>query len=58
MQEEKLLLDLIRIKSESGGEKEIRGFVIKRLKSDFLVKKQKIKNNFNILIYKGKPKIL
>ena len=56
--EENFLLDLIKISSESGKEKEIGEFIIRRLKSSFNIRKQKIKNNFNILAYVGKPKIL
>lgn len=58
MKEEKFLLDLIKIKSESGKEKEIGNFIIKRLKDNFLIRKQKVKDSFNILAFKGKPKIL
>jgi acetylornithine deacetylase len=58
---EKLLLDLIKIPSESENEKEIGEFLSNRLSKDFIVKKQIVnekKGNFNILAYVGSPKIL
>ena len=62
MKNTKLLLDLIRIKSESGNEKEIGEYIFAYLKKlGLTVKKQlvdKKTNNFNIYAYTGKPKVI
>ena len=62
MNNTKLLLDLIRIKSESGNEKEIGEYIYTYLKKFGLtVKKQlvdKKTGNFNIYAYTGNPKVI
>jgi len=56
--EEDLLLELLKIDSESGNEKELGEFIVKRLEKNFKVEIQKIKENFNIFAYTGKPKTI
>jgi len=56
--EEELLMQLIKINSISGNEKEIANFLEKRLKKNFKIKKQKVNNNYNLFAYVGKPKII
>jgi len=62
MKNNKLLLDLIQINSESGKEKEIGEFIFDYLKVlGFKVQKQlvsKVTGNFNIYAYIGKPKVI
>ena len=58
MNPEDFLIELIKIPSESGNEKEIGDFIVKRLKNNFKIIKQQVNNNFNILATKGNPKIL
>jgi acetylornithine deacetylase len=62
MNNNKLLLDLIRIKSESGNEKEIGEYISAYLKKlGLTVKKQlvdKRTGNFNIYAYVGRPKVI
>ncbi len=58
MNKEKLLIDLIKINSESGKEKEIGDFICRRLSSKFKIIKQKINNNFNIFASVGTPRII
>lgn len=53
-----LTKELLQISSESGKEKEIGKFLLKRLKRNFNVKIQKVDNRFNILASIGKPEIL
>jgi len=58
---EKLLLDLIKIPSESEEEKDIGEFIVSRLKENFEIKTQVVNQqngNFNILAYTGIPKVL
>jgi len=54
----KLAMELIRIPSVSGNEKQIGMFLAKRLKKNFDVKLQKVGTRFNVLATKGKPKVL
>jgi len=53
-----LTMDLIKIPSPSGEEKEIGEFLVKRLEKSFNVKKQVVGNRFNILATKGNPRLI
>lgn len=56
--EENFLLELLRISSKSGKEKELGEFIVNRLKKNFRIEKQEINNNFNIFAYLGQPRII
>ena len=62
MSSEELLLELIKIRSESGNEKAIGDYICNRLeRSGFVAKKQavnKATGNFNIYARAGKPKVI
>ena len=62
MKDENLLLELIKIESESENEAQIGNLIFNRLKQKgFKIKKQlvnKNSKNFNIFAYTGKPKII
>jgi len=53
-----LLRDLLKIPSSSGNEKELGIYLVKILRKNFQVKIQKVKNNFNILAFVGKPDLI
>lgn len=56
--EEDILIELIRINSESGNEKDIGEFIKKRLERSFKIAKQNINDNFNLFVSAGDPKII
>lgn len=62
MSNEKLLLELIKIRSESGNEKAIGDYICHRLgRSGFVLKKQAVNRatgNFNIYAGTGRPKVI
>src|SRR3989344_1076361 len=53
-----LLRNLLKIPSPSGKEKELGIYLVKRLRKNFKVKIQKVKDNFNILAFAGKPSLI
>lgn len=53
-----LLIDLIKIPSPSGEEKEMGEFISERLKKNFKVQIQNVGGRFNLLAYKGIPRII
>lgn len=58
MNVERLLRKLVEIPSPSGEEKEIADYLVNLLKSDFVIKQQRVGSRFNFLAYRGKPRII